>query len=105
MNSAALPSRPGKRNVDPFVLERLAFRVLLNLPETFFDLFLEQLPQAVQLFTGARPFLRGKIFQTAEHRSQSPAATQRLDADFLDLRLGVAMINSLQHLVPKSFQR
>jgi hypothetical protein len=103
VNSSALPTRPGKGDIDPLVLERLGSRVLFNLPETFFDLFLEQFSQAIELLAGLRALLRRQIFQASQHRSQSTAPTQSLDANLFDLRLRVAMMNSLQHLLLESF--
>src|SRR4029453_8175248 len=103
MNSAPLPTRPGKGDIDPLFFERFGSRLLLNLPETVFDLFLEQFSQAIELFAGPRTLLRRQIFQAPQHRSQSSAPAQGLNANLFDLRLGVAMMNSLQHLLLESF--
>jgi hypothetical protein len=92
-------------DVDPLVFERPGSRLHFNLPETFFDLFLEQFSQTIELFAGPRAFLRRQIFQSPQHRSQSTAPTQGLNAKLFDLRLRVAMMNSLQHLLLESFQR
>ena len=44
MHSAALPTRPGKGDIDPLVFERLGSGLLFNLPGARFDPFLEQFP-------------------------------------------------------------
>src|SRR4030095_8494117 len=103
MNSAPLPTRPGKGDIDPLFFERFGSRLLFNLPETFFDLFLEQFSQAIELFAGLRALLRRQIFQAPQHRSQSTRPTQSPDANLFDLRFRVAMMNSLQHLPLESF--
>src|SRR2546421_8315640 len=105
MNSSPLPTRSGKGDIDPLVFERLGSRLLFNLPETVFDLFLEQFSKAIELSAGHRALRRWQIFQAPQHRSQSPAPTQGLNANLFDLRLRVAMMNSLQHLLLESFQR
>ena len=58
MNSSPFPTRPGKSDVDPLVFECLGSRLLFDLPETVFDLFLEQFPQAIELFADPRALLR-----------------------------------------------
>src|SRR5262245_24803944 len=103
VNSSALPTRPGKGHIDPLVFERLGSRLLFDLPETLFDLFLEPFSQAIELLAGPRALLRRQIFQAPQHRSQSTATTQSLNANLFDLRLGVATMNSLQHPSLESF--
>jgi hypothetical protein len=105
MNSSPLPTRPGKGDVDPLVFERFGSRLFFNLPETFFDLFLEQFSQTIELFAGSRALLCRQIFQPPQHRSQSTAPTESRNTNLFDLRLRVAMMNSLQHLLLESFQR
>jgi hypothetical protein len=97
------PNASREGDVNPLVFERLDSRLLFDLPETFFDLFLEQFSQAIELLAGLRALFRRQIFQAPQHRSQSTAPTQSLNANLFDLRLGVAMMNSLQHLLLESF--
>src|SRR5262245_49764075 len=103
MYSSSLPARAGKSDVDPLVFECLGSCLLFDLPETLFDLFLEQLSQTIELLAGLRALLRRQIFQAPQHRSQSTASTQSLNPNLFDLRLGIAIVNSLQHLLPESF--
>src|SRR5215510_2894378 len=103
MYSASFPARPGKSDINPLVFERLGSRLLFDVPETFFDLFLKQLSQTIELLAGLRSLFRRQIFQASQHRSQSTASTQSRNANLFDLCLGVAMMNSLQHLLLESF--
>src|SRR5262245_4745112 len=87
VNSSSLPTRPGKSDVDPLVFERLGSRLLFDLPETLFDLFLEQSSQAIELLASLRALLRRQIFQPTQQRRQSTAPTQTLNSNPFNLRL------------------
>src|SRR5262247_4243180 len=104
MYSSSLPARAGKSDVDPLVFERLGSRLFFDLPETLFDLFLKQLSQTIELLAGLRSLLRRQIFQAAQHRRQSTTSTQSRNANLFDLRLRIAIANSLQHLLLESLE-
>ena len=104
MRSAALPTTAGKRDIDLVFLDPLRFGLLFDHAKAFIQARLDFTAQVIELFSGARAFLRGQVLQSAQEESESPLAAQDFDPELLDLRCGARLLDSIQNLSLESFQ-